>query len=85
MITDGTPALRWGAIQVGSDADMVIIDLDKETTIRNEEQETKCGWTPYDGYKVKGVPSLSILRGQVIMENGKVVGRKGYGEYIRCQ
>jgi dihydroorotase (multifunctional complex type) len=73
---------RKGVIQVGSDADLVVLDLDKEVTIRNEDQETRCGWTPYDGYKVKGVPSMSILRGRVIMENGEVVGRKGYGEYI---
>lgn len=72
---------KKGAIQVGSDADLVIIDLDKEMTIRNEDQVTKCGWTPYDGYKIKGVPIMSILRGQVIMENGEVVGKKGYGEY----
>ncbi len=73
---------KKGVIQVGSDADLVIIDLDKERTIRNEDQITACGWTPYDGYKVKGVPVLSVLRGQVIMENEEVIGKKGYGKYI---
>lgn len=72
---------KKGAIRVGSDADMVMVDLDKEITIRNEDQITQCGWTPYDGYKVKGVPTMSILRGQVIMEDGEVVSQKGYGEY----
>lgn len=72
---------KKGAIRVGSDADLVIVDLDKETIIRNEDQITACGWTPYDGYKVKGAPILSVLRGRVIMEDGKVVGEKGYGEY----
>jgi dihydroorotase (multifunctional complex type) len=73
---------KKGVIQVGSDADLVIIDLNKEKTIRNEEQITACGWTPYDGYRVKGIPVLSVLRGKVIMENQKVVGKKGYGKYI---
>ena len=73
---------KKGAIRVGSDADLVIVDLDKEVKIRNEDQITECGWTPYDGYVVKGVPVLSILRGRVIMEDGEVVGEKGYGEYI---
>ena len=74
---------KKGAICVGSDADLVIIDLDKEMTIRNEDQITACGWTPYDGYKVKGVPTTSVLRGRIVMEDGEVVGKKGYGKYIR--
>jgi dihydroorotase (multifunctional complex type) len=73
---------KKGVIQVGSDADLVIIDLCKEKTIRNEDQITACGWTPYDGYRVKGAPFLSVLRGKVVMENQEVVGEKGYGEYI---
>lgn len=73
---------KKGAIRVGSDADLIIVDLDKETTIRNEDQITECGWTPYDGYEVKGAPTTSVLRGRVVMEDGKVVGKKGYGEYI---
>ena len=72
---------KKGAIRVGSDADLVIVDLDKVVTIRNEDQITRCGWTPYDGYVVRGVPIMSILRGRVIMEDGDVVGAKGYGEY----
>jgi len=74
---------KKGAIRVGSDADLVIVDLDKETTIRNEDQITQCGWTPYDGYEVKGAPTMSVLRGRVVMEDGEVVGEKGYGEYVR--
>ena len=73
---------KKGAIRVGSDADLIIVDLDKETTIRNEDQISECGWTPYDGYEVKGAPTTSVLRGRVVMEDGKVVGKKGYGEYI---
>lgn len=73
---------KKGTIQVGSDADLIIVDLDKETTIRNEEQITECKWTPYDGFHVKGVPYISILRGQVIMDDGEVIGKKTYGNYI---
>ena len=73
---------KKGTIRVGSDADLVIVDLDKETTIRNEDQITECGWTPYDGYEVMGVPTIGVLRGRVIMEDGEVVGEKGYGEYV---
>jgi dihydroorotase (multifunctional complex type) len=73
---------KKGAIQIGSDADLVIVDLDKQKKIRNEDQITECGWTPYDSYVVKGVPEVSVLRGHVIMDNGRITGRRDYGEYI---
>jgi dihydroorotase (multifunctional complex type) len=73
---------RKGTIQIGSDADLIIVELDKEITIRNEEQITECGWTPYDGFQVKGIPFISILRGQIIMEDGEVIGEKTYGKFI---
>ena len=74
---------RKGVIQVGSDADLVIIDMDKEETISNKTTYTKVGWTPYDGQRVKGVPTHTIVRGKVVMQNGDVVGEPGYGEFVK--
>lgn len=74
---------RKGVIQFGSDADLVIVDMNREETISNETTYTKVGWTPYHGKKVKGVPVGTIVRGKVVMENGKVVGKPGDGEFIR--
>ena len=73
---------RKGALSIGSDADMVIVDLDKETTIRNDDQITACGWTPYDGMRVKGWPTMSIIRGNVVMEEDNVLVKQGFGEFI---
>lgn len=73
---------RKGAIQVGSDADLVIVDLDAETVASDEATYTKCGWTPYRGRRLKGVPVLTMLRGAVIAKDGKVVGERGFGKYI---
>jgi dihydroorotase-like cyclic amidohydrolase len=73
---------RKGVIQAGSDADLVIVDLEKEETIRNDSTYTKVGWTPYDGRKVKGVPVLTMVRGKVVMENGNVVGKPGDGAFV---
>ena len=70
-------------IQVGSDADLTIIDMDKEETISNKTTYTKVGWTPYDGQRVKGVPTHTIVRGKVVMQNGDVVGEPGYGEFVK--
>ncbi len=73
---------RKGVIQVGSDADLVIVDMNKEETITNETTYTRVGWTPYHGRKVKGVPVYTILRGKVVMQDGKVVGKPGEGEFV---
>ena len=69
-------------IQVGSDADLTIVDMKKEETISNQTTYTRVGWTPYHGRKVKGVPVYTIVRGKVVMEDGKVVGKPGDGEFI---
>ena len=71
-----------GAILPGSDADLVIADMDYEFTVTNENLYTKVGWTPYAGWKMKGKPVLTMLRGTVIMENGVVIGQRGFGRYI---
>lgn len=73
---------RKGAIQVGTDADLVLVDLDCELTPTDEATYTKCKWTPYRGWKLVGAPVLTMLRGQVIAVDGKVVGKPGYGRYV---
>ncbi len=73
---------RKGVLQVGSDADLVIVDMGKEATIDNKTTYTRVGWTPYHGRKVKGAPVATVVRGTIVMENGNVVGKPGYGEFI---
>ena len=73
---------RKGAIQVGSDADLVLIDLKKQTTIKGKKLHYKVGWTPYEGQKIKGMPTLTISRGTVIAEEGKVTGKAGRGKFL---
>jgi allantoinase len=73
---------RKGTIQPGADADMVIVDMNKEAVISNETTYTKVGWTPYHGRKVKGVPIRTILRGKTVMVDGKIVGKPGDGKFV---
>jgi allantoinase len=73
---------RKGAIRVGSDADFVIVDADREQTLRNEDVVAKCGWTPYDGLTINGVIEATHVRGEPVVEDGEVVGEPGYGEFI---
>jgi dihydroorotase len=73
---------RKGALQVGSDADLVIVDLNREVVASDETTYTKVKWTPYRGWRLKGVPVLTMRRGTVIARDGKVVGRPGSGRYL---
>jgi dihydroorotase-like cyclic amidohydrolase len=73
---------RKGVLAPGSDADIVVVDMDREHTIRAEETYYKCGWTALDGRTVKGVPVMTVLRGQVIAEDGKVLAGPGTGRPI---
>jgi dihydroorotase len=71
---------RKGRIEVGADADLVIVDLNAEKTITDEEVLSKIDWTPYAGTTVRGVPIRTILRGTTVYDNGRVTGEPGYGE-----
>lgn len=71
-----------GVISVGSDADLVIIDLEKEMMVSERPFYSASDFSPYAGWKLKGWPELVMLRGKTIMKEGQVVGRPGYGRYV---
>ncbi len=73
---------RKGAIEVGADADIVILDMDKEEVISNDKVISKCKWSPYDGWKLKGAPEVVMVRGQIVFQDGKVVGKPGMGQFV---
>jgi allantoinase len=70
-----------GGINLGADADLVVVDLDKPFTIRGEDLKTIQKITPYEGIKGKGVPVLTMVRGEVVYEDGQVIGKPGYGRF----
>jgi dihydroorotase len=68
-----------GAIAVGADADLVLVDPARRHTITDDEVLSKIGWTPYAGQTVIGVPVRTILRGTTVYRDGRVVGEPGFG------
>ncbi len=73
---------RKGAILPGSDADLIICDLEREWTITSEKVYSKTQFNPHHGVKIKGKVTHTILRGAVIMEEGDVTGKPGYGKFV---
>ena len=61
-----------GYIKEGYDADLTIADMNKEITIKDKMIASKCGWTPFNNYKVKGFPVGTIVNGNLVMSDGKV-------------
>jgi dihydroorotase len=62
-----------GYIKENFDADLTIVDMNKEQIIKNEMMASKCGWTPFNNYKVKGFPIGTIVNGNLVMSEGKII------------
>ena len=63
-----------GFIKEGFDADFTIVDMNKKILIKNENIESKCGWSPFEGIEFKGTPVSTIIAGKIKMKNGKILG-----------
>ena len=63
-----------GYIKKRYDADFTIVDMNKEIKIQNKNIESKCGWSPFDGFVFKGSPVATIINGKFKMLNGKILG-----------
>ena len=74
---------RKGTIAVGSDADIVIFDPDEEMTISAATHHMNVDYSCYEGMKVRGVTKTVLSRGELVIEEGKYVGRKGQGQFLK--
>ncbi len=70
---------KKGVIQAGSEADIVIFDPERTAEIRAEDDYSRSDFSVYEGWAMTGWPLVTIRRGQVVYENGRVTGRPGEG------
>jgi dihydropyrimidinase len=73
---------RKGAIQVGADADIAIIHPTTRHIVSPSTLETNADWSPYDGWELAGFARTTLSRGDVIVDDYKVVGREGRGRWL---
>ena len=64
-----------GALAVGRDADLSLVDRKARRTITNQWIASRCGWTPFDGMTVTGWPKATVIRGIVVMQDDEVRGQ----------
>ncbi len=60
----------------------ICVPLNKKVMFNNAQVVSKCGWTPYHGREVPGDVVLTMVRGKVVMEGGKVTGEPGWGKFV---
>jgi len=81
-LTSRNPSIIFGIknkakIAPGYDADLTIIDMDLKREVKDEELKTKCKWSPFNGWKLKGWPVTTIVNGRVVFDHGKLYKNKG--------
>ncbi len=76
---------RKGTIAPGADADIVVFDPERRVTLSAQTLHMKVDYSPYEGREVVGAADVVLSRGQVVVEGGRFVGRKGAGSFIRRQ
>ena len=87
-VTSDAPARRFGlgpskgTIEVGSDADLAVIDPNKRVRLTADVLHTKIDYSIYDDVRTQGYPVLTVSRGEIVMEDGEFVGQKGRGKFV---
>jgi dihydropyrimidinase len=74
---------RKGTIAVGSDADLVVWDPERETRLSAETLHMRVDYNPWEGRVVRGGPVVVLSRGEVVVERGEWKGRPGRGQFLK--
>jgi dihydropyrimidinase len=73
---------RKGALLIGSDADIAIIHPSKTLKVSPDTMETNADWSPFEGWDLAGFARTTLSRGEVIVDDYKVVGTAGRGQWL---
>jgi allantoinase len=73
---------RKGQICVGADADLVILDPEPRLKIDEKTMHSSAGWSPYNGYKIRGSVNRTIVRGKTVYDGSRIIERAGFGKFV---
>ena len=73
---------RKGALVPGADADVVIVDPDREAVVDDHFYHCLCETSVYGGYRFRGMARTTVVRGRVMMDEFETVGAPGWGRYV---
>ena len=71
-----------GQVVTASEADVLILDPTPMRTIRAAEHYSKTGYSLFEGWEVRGKPWMTLLRGRVLLNQGKLEQQPGYGQFL---
>jgi len=73
---------KKGAVAVGSDADLVLIEPKEEWTLRATDLHMRTDFSPYEGRRLRGRPVMTLSRGRILFEQGCFLGEEGWGRFL---
>jgi dihydroorotase len=73
--------LSKGKIEIGRDADFIVVDLKKTEVITAEHLHSKCGWTPFEGFPAV-FPTMLFIRGEKVIDDHQILVKQGFGKCV---
>jgi dihydropyrimidinase len=73
---------RKGAILPGADADLVVIDQDRELVLGQDRYRGGTDYSIWEGRRVKGAPVMTLLRGNIVMQDGEITAQRSIGKHL---